>query len=64
MDLQPSIFIKCKGDLTLLDGASPILFGSAISIQVWLRLSPFEVVLGYRLGMTRDEKVIPARRRE
>ena len=27
-----------------MDGASPNLFGSVIAIQVWLRLSPFEVV--------------------
>jgi len=69
-ELQPSLFKKCKGDSrfrgkdrqyeTLLNGASPNLFGSVISIRVWLRLSPFEVILGYRLGMTWDVKAIPA----
>ena len=35
-----------------LDGASPNLFGSVITMQAWLPHSPFEVVFGIRLRMT------------
>ena len=43
--------ISCKKTAkykTLLDGASPNLFGSVISMQAWLQHSPFEVVFGLR----------------
>ena len=43
--------ISCKKTAkykTLLDGASPNLFGSVISMQAWLQRSPFEVVFRLR----------------
>ena len=43
--------ISCKKTAkykTLLDGASPNLFGSVISMQAWLQHSPFEVVFRLR----------------
>ena len=43
--------VSCKKSekyKTLLDGASPNLFGSVISMQAWLQHSPFEVVFRLR----------------